>query len=215
MKNQKGFIVPILLAIIAALIIGGGVYVYKNKKSETSTNTETQANNENPTVNTQVNNSSSQDNIPNWKTYTNTKYGFEFKYPVNGYKFGADNPNYTYLFGSSEFRAEVRENVLTDDPEYLSNFHFFILIPTQSINDLTTYVRSAMDAPSGSPYKYISSQYVNINGTQWLKVKANDDLGNENYNYFLASGGKLYWMGLAGQLRVDLEKIPSTFKFTK
>lgn len=36
MKNlQKGFVVPLVIAIVAVLAIGGGVYVYKNKKSET------------------------------------------------------------------------------------------------------------------------------------------------------------------------------------
>ena len=35
MKNkQKGFVVPLLIAIIALLIIGGGVYIYENKKAE-------------------------------------------------------------------------------------------------------------------------------------------------------------------------------------
>src|SRR3989338_1463750 len=35
MKNsQKGFVLPIFLAIIALLVIGGGVYVYENKKAE-------------------------------------------------------------------------------------------------------------------------------------------------------------------------------------
>lgn len=35
MKNsQKGFIVPLLLVVIALLVVGGGVYVYKNKKVE-------------------------------------------------------------------------------------------------------------------------------------------------------------------------------------
>lgn len=35
MKNlQKGFIAPVILVIIALLVIGGGVYVYENKKSE-------------------------------------------------------------------------------------------------------------------------------------------------------------------------------------
>ncbi len=34
MKNsQKGFAIPLLIAIIAILIIGGGVYLYTNKKS--------------------------------------------------------------------------------------------------------------------------------------------------------------------------------------
>lgn len=35
MKNtQKGFIVPLLIAIIALMAVGGGVYVYENKKVE-------------------------------------------------------------------------------------------------------------------------------------------------------------------------------------
>jgi hypothetical protein len=36
MKNsQKGFVVPLLLGIIALLVIGGGVYIYENNKIET------------------------------------------------------------------------------------------------------------------------------------------------------------------------------------
>ncbi|MDD4988969.1 MAG: hypothetical protein PHV42_00890 [Candidatus Pacebacteria bacterium] len=31
--NKKGFIVPTLLAIIALLVIGGGIYIYKRKSS--------------------------------------------------------------------------------------------------------------------------------------------------------------------------------------
>ena len=35
MKNsQKGFIVQLLLVIIAVLVVGGGVYIYENKKTE-------------------------------------------------------------------------------------------------------------------------------------------------------------------------------------
>ena len=35
MKNlQKGFVVPLVIAIIAVLAIGGGVYIYESKKTE-------------------------------------------------------------------------------------------------------------------------------------------------------------------------------------
>ncbi len=35
MKNsQKGFVVPLLIAIIVVLVIGGGIYIYENKKVE-------------------------------------------------------------------------------------------------------------------------------------------------------------------------------------
>jgi len=50
MKNlQKGFVVPLLIAIIALLVIGGGVYIYENKKAEVpaySTGTQIQTNNQ-------------------------------------------------------------------------------------------------------------------------------------------------------------------------
>ncbi len=35
-KSQKGFVVPLLIGIIALLLIGGGVYIYENEKVETS-----------------------------------------------------------------------------------------------------------------------------------------------------------------------------------
>jgi len=51
---------PLLLALIAILLVGGGAYVY--------------------TQNKQANQSISAQ-ISYWKTYTNSQYGFEFKYP--------------------------------------------------------------------------------------------------------------------------------------
>lgn len=33
MKNQKGFVIPLLVAIVVILAIGGGVYVYKINKA--------------------------------------------------------------------------------------------------------------------------------------------------------------------------------------
>lgn len=45
--SQKGFIVPVLVVIIALLVVGGGVYVYKNKKAEQSaTSTQIQQDNQ-------------------------------------------------------------------------------------------------------------------------------------------------------------------------
>lgn len=76
MKNQKGFIVPLLVAIIAVLVIGGGIYISSIKKSEapvfpTSTDVQTtnqvqqQTNTQNPpaTNNTPVQNLSSASSV--------------------------------------------------------------------------------------------------------------------------------------------------------
>ncbi len=57
---QKGFISPLLLALVAVLLLGGGAYMYTQNKQGNQPEKET----------------------ANWNTYTNVQYGFEFKYPA-------------------------------------------------------------------------------------------------------------------------------------
>lgn len=67
---KKGFIVPLVIVIIALLAIGGGAYVYtKNKSSKNSDSANTQA--------------TSTIQTADWKTYTNNEFGFQVKYPAN------------------------------------------------------------------------------------------------------------------------------------
>ncbi|MDD5050497.1 MAG: PsbP-related protein [Candidatus Pacebacteria bacterium] len=91
MKNyKKGFIVPLLLAIIVLLVVGGGVYIYQNKKTETpATDLGIQQSNQvkqnisvksttpTPKVSTQTN------PTVGWKTYQNKMQAYEIKYPAN------------------------------------------------------------------------------------------------------------------------------------
>ena len=66
---QRGFVVPALLTLIAILLIGGGGYVYVHTK---------QANNGIvPSFTAQTTTSETVD----WKTYINTRYGYELRYP--------------------------------------------------------------------------------------------------------------------------------------
>jgi len=60
MKTSKGFIVPLLLALIALLLLGGGTYVYVHNKQL---------------------NQSADVTTSDWEIYSNTQYGFEFMYP--------------------------------------------------------------------------------------------------------------------------------------
>lgn len=63
MKNsQKGFATALLLTIIVILVIGAGIAYLTWQKNKTTPNDAWS-----PTA--------------NWETYTNTKYGFSFKYP--------------------------------------------------------------------------------------------------------------------------------------
>lgn len=80
MKNQnKGFIVPLLVAIIAVLIIGGGMYIYKNKKIETPI-TSTKTDTEYTPTQTQTVPPSLLDK--NSKSYINTSKTFSIEYPA-------------------------------------------------------------------------------------------------------------------------------------
>jgi|CXWL01.1.fsa_nt_gi hypothetical protein len=76
MKCQKGFILPLLLIVIAILFVSGGVYVYTQKYQ----NTEPVTNNvtlSQATSTAQNINSKTAD----WKTYISKERGFEVKYP--------------------------------------------------------------------------------------------------------------------------------------
>ncbi|MDO8604009.1 MAG: hypothetical protein Q7K40_01185, partial [bacterium] len=67
MKNsQKGFIVPVLLALIATLLVGGGTYIYIHNKTAN-----------------QLEDASFAAQTVGWKTYSNTTSGVTFKYPPN------------------------------------------------------------------------------------------------------------------------------------
>jgi len=86
MKYNKGFVgIGVIIAIVVALAVGGGVVYYATKTPAPSLNTEennyqSQANQNQQQTNTQnppVNNQSNQ--TSNWKTYTNSNYSI--KYP--------------------------------------------------------------------------------------------------------------------------------------
>lgn len=71
--SHKGFIAPLLLALVALLLIGGGVYVYVQSKQTNQPITATST--------TQTSNSQTA----TWKTYQNDK-GFEIKYPASNWR---------------------------------------------------------------------------------------------------------------------------------
>jgi hypothetical protein len=76
MNYHKGFIAPLFLALIAILLIGGGVYVFIQTKPTSQEVTE------NPTpAQTTPPTQTSNSQMADWKTYTNTQYSFTFKYP--------------------------------------------------------------------------------------------------------------------------------------
>jgi len=83
-NNKKGFIVPALLVTIALLVVGGGVYVYKNKKTETPTvtNTEVQQSNQAQETNKQTAPVTTQQKTSN-KIYKHASGLYTISHPSN------------------------------------------------------------------------------------------------------------------------------------
>lgn len=73
-QYKKGFIAPLLLALVAILLIGGGAYVYMQSKQVKQPEVVSQTT---ATSTGQVTDSSNA----GWKTYTNEKYGFTVDFP--------------------------------------------------------------------------------------------------------------------------------------
>lgn len=83
MKNtQKGFIIPLLIVVIAVLAIGAGVYVFEQGKTKQVEQQSTTNNQTIPTSTSQAT-TPSANQYAEWKTYSNTVYHYSIKYPNN------------------------------------------------------------------------------------------------------------------------------------
>lgn len=182
MKNsQKGFVVPLLIAIIAVLVIGGGVYIYNNKKveapvvSDTQTQTQTsgqtqqQTNTQTPPANNLepcTNNGSMgtrkcnppQTNTLNWKTYTNTKYGFEIKYPTDWYVTDLSSLNHYLLALNPQTRQIPSDTPVNRDGDYKGYIEITI-----SPNPAKLSLQSFYD---GTKHENLYSKDVATNGVE-------------------------------------------------
>ncbi|MFA5934335.1 MAG: hypothetical protein WC827_00395 [Candidatus Paceibacterota bacterium] len=72
MNSQKGFVIPIIIAIVAIFAIGGGIFYIKTSKSNFPCW---------PPLCFPGRSAPTIDETKDWKTYTNTWGGFEVKYP--------------------------------------------------------------------------------------------------------------------------------------
>lgn len=83
MKNhQSGFIIPVLILIVAAIVIGGSAYVYTKNKSDHTVSVSTSTSTQTTSVAKSATTASSS--ATNWKVYTNNENHFSIKYPLAG-----------------------------------------------------------------------------------------------------------------------------------
>ncbi len=214
MKNlQKGFVIPLVIAIIAVLAIGGGIYYSKNK-SETAINT---------VSNSPIPSGQTYNKISDWKTYRNDK-GFEIKYPSDGWS--------VKMPGAGEEReatsqAEIFSITKNDDTDGIS-FDIAALGSDRlgsyyaSAKDLSQYLNllAKTDQNGNTIRKFV--KMVNVAGQQaywyqtyeWFAVKQANDWSSQVY---WQHGNDIYEI----EVQIDpttskvSNQILSTFKFTR
>ncbi len=200
MKKQKGFIVPVLVGIIAILLIGAGAYIYSNKKVSTQ-------------VTEQNNVSTTTDETTNWKTYTDTQYGVEFKYP-NGMVFTSDNSDHHDQF-NTKLTAYSFHNTNGLGVELIIN------VPNISWDKILGIAKTSWESETQGKFEEISiegipavvySNIITIHGDQGGKVSntAQTVLNSLRNSY-------LYNFTCVQTDSTSLDqcnKIISTFKFT-
>jgi hypothetical protein len=126
----------IITAVIAAIIVGGGVYLWLSPKTPTTTQPSTQVSPTGEQVQGEqkIEQPSGKqkeqvDKYAGWKTYRNAEYGFSFKYPGDRYVF--ENNDLAEKMCQAEFKAEGpiefpnNDCISKDEVMYLSDINGF------------------------------------------------------------------------------------------
>jgi len=208
MQTKKGMsgVTITLLILLTAVVFGGGAYAYVNNKATKEkndlnaqiTDLQKQVATSGATATTTTPNSSTSaiDETASWKTYTNDKYGFSFKYP-NTYT--ATDELEKNTISVPERKLSIKSNTSTMDL-YVNPDGFGPFFPD---------VQYAMDYTGGKikSTKTISSD-ENSKDSRTLAV-GNLTVGSNEYLYFF------YMEDSDTQPLTEFDKILTTFKFTQ
>jgi len=210
MQNQKGFILPIVIAaVVVALLGAGGFYAYKYYSTPTPS-----AQNQ-PIVGGDRDahgcigsagyswceakqkclrtweEPCEADTTADWKTYTNTQYGFSFKYPQI-LKVAENNDviaNRVVLSHSVAYAHNDPCDFKGDSPQLkdLTDFYvWFNVIPSSVEGIISDNSMPGYDLPK---------QKVNIGGLSGYKYSIGVEYCGMDYYYFSVAPKKTLWIG--------------------
>ena len=191
--SQKGFIAPLLLALIALLLIGGGAYVYIQNKQP----------NQPATIPTS-----------DWKTYTNSQYKFQFMYPADAEIKVNDSVG---LYGNQVAGVDVNiypRFTITPNDDASKWFE----ITASSDQSTCTVISSTSSGKIINGINYVVAPWTNGGGTQtWSSVQLLDTVKN-GVCYQIKESISGHITNLAPNYNLDQEKqifdqIVSTFEF--
>jgi hypothetical protein len=173
--NQMRFVTVVLVVIIIVLIGTVGYFAFLKKSEpfvpQSTPSTTTQL----PTP--QQPSPTPADETANWKTYVDTKYGLEFKYP--------QDLNFQTLADASYVQAEIKSG-LPDEP-HIDSVQVIVDIDKTKLSE-----KSCMpDVYSGSPSPQSPdvAKHVQIGNNLFYKYYSPDEIGCGG---FQCGGGDLY-----------------------
>lgn len=205
-KNSVGMVIGI--AVLVAIVFGGGAYAYMNNKATKEKNdlnaqiTELQkqvATLGTITTTTPVSSTSvTTDETANWTTYTNTQYGFSYKYPATGYTAIAqltqgDPKDIIFYFG-------LKEDKYKGEAEYSGLFNGNVFVNNTGLS---------LD-------KFITEG--NIEGINYQSGIKAQKVGNKDGYYFISSGYigyDTYAVQLSGNKILIISTTQSSSNFLK
>ena len=156
------------------------------------------------------------DPIADWKTYTNTQYGFEVKYPA--FLYNKTDPNVFFNFESTPLKLFLGgvspENAGVEGKDYIINDGYRIFATTEEKKNIV------IDLTKSIPDSYKSTK-INIPGIEAYRI---DDLGGvtcgpDVYINTSVISNKYIRLGYCAYTNYPIDnlfdQILSTFKFTQ
>ena len=225
-QNLLGFAHLFVLLILALIVFTGiGYYAYKNGQIRFNLQQEQFTTSPAPTANL-----SRDEVLRDWKTYTNIKYGIEFKY-LSYLSYVEQGPNLFQqeLDKGKQISGTVEpslENVIFKDQKNATQFVlgiFQINLKDLSVNDYLNnflYTRGRCDILWG--FEPTTTSIMDLSNPKVLKV-AGKKPGFQNCYYLTNQSGYLYVLSTEvynnqaafQTLESSLEQILSTFQFTE
>jgi len=209
---QKGFsaIIGIVIIVVIAFVAIGGIFAYQYffiKPVATSSIVQQILNKPFPLAGEPT------DQTAGWKTYINTEYGFEFKYPSNWVVIKTTNG---VSLTSPERKKKYDE---CDPPKQFCGSEFDFYVVTCSAQNGINYdcaygLNLGEYRPLGSPL--IKPMIIGDEaGYEWLETTSNGG----GYNFTVTHNNMVYSMGTQGEYNWEtapktIKQIVSTFKFT-
>lgn len=212
-SKQKGYILPIIGLTTFVLIISTGAYFLGKNNQSTSTQQAPSSIIANPPK-IVPSPTSTPDPTANWKTYSNTKYGYSLKYPTS-VTLREDNTYYHYLefkkINASQgefavfYAAVINSNYVASNPASVN------YMSSDIINNLYQLKIDESKKVDSSTFKRITDRSIGGENALALNITAT---GINQTRYYVKHGEYIY-MFVSDNPTENFENFLNSIKFTK